>query len=197
MKKLILFNIFLAFAWVTWAQNVNLTDLNAQRLQKQRVSMLVLGGWAVGNIAVGSVLAGQREGVDKNFHLMNAGWNVVNLGLATLGYINAVKTDPSSLDLYATIEAQNSIEKILLLNTGLDVGYMLGGLYLIERSKNATKNPERLEGFGKSIILQGGFLFAFDLVTYFVHTNTRSGVWQDMLTSVYFDGSQVGLVLQF
>jgi len=197
MKKLLLFNIFLAFAWVTWAQNDILLNLNEQRLQKQRVSMLVLGGWAVGNIAVGSVLASQREGVDKNFHLMNAGWNVVNLGLATLGYINAVKTDPASLDTYATIQAQGSIEKILLLNTGLDVGYMLGGLYLIERSKNATKNPERLEGFGKSIILQGGFLFVFDLAAYFVHSKTRSGVWQDMLTSVYFDGSQMGLVLQF
>lgn len=197
MKKLILLNIFLAFAWVAWAQNADLIGLNEQRLQKQRVSMLVLGSWAVGNIAVGSVLAGRREGVDKNFHLMNAGWNVVNLGLATLGYLTAIKTDPASLDLYATLEAQNGIEKILLLNTGLDVGYMLGGLYLIERSKNTEKNPDRLEGFGKSIILQGGFLFVFDLATYFVHTKTRSGVWQEMLTSVYFDGSQVGLVLQF
>jgi len=46
MKKLLLLNIFLAFAWVAWAQNDILLSLNEQRLQKQKVSMLVLGGWA-------------------------------------------------------------------------------------------------------------------------------------------------------
>ena len=38
-----------------------------------------------------------------------------------------------------------NIQKILLLNAGLDVGYMLGGLYLTERSKNTEKNPERIK----------------------------------------------------
>ena len=64
-------------------------------------------------------------------------------------------------------EEQYKIQKILLFNAGLDIGYMLGGAYLIERSKNTANNPERLRGFGKSIILQGGFLFAYDLITYF------------------------------
>jgi len=82
------------------------------------------------------------------------------------------------------------------MNTGLDVGYMLGGLYLIERSKNAEKKPERLKGFGKSIILQGAFLFAFDLTAYFIQAADNSKL-EPVLSSVYFSGDQIGMVINF
>jgi len=32
-----------------------------------------------------------------------------------------------------------------------------------------TKNPERLTGFGESIMLQGAFLLVFDLAVFWVH----------------------------
>ncbi len=197
MKQLLFLLLFISFTVLLFAQSDNLLQINDLRLEKQRIGMLVLGSWAVGNMATGAILVGQRKGEDRYFHLMNIGWNAVNLGLATVGYLNAIHADPSSFDIATTITQQYNIEKILLLNTGLDVGYMLGGLYLMERSKNNNKNPERLKGFGKSIVLQGGFLFAFDLAFYFVHANTRSAEWQQLLSSVYFDGNQVGLVLQF
>lgn len=197
MKKSFLIAFFLVCGMLAFAQSDNLLQINALRLKKQEVGMLILGSWAVGNIATGSILAGQRKGEDRYFHLMNIGWNVVNLGLATVGYLNAIHADPTTFDMASTIQQQYNIEKILLLNTGLDVGYMLGGLYLMERSKNTNKNPERLKGFGKSILLQGGFLFAFDLAFYFTHAQTRSAEWQQLLSSVHFDGNQIGLVLQF
>jgi len=197
MKKLFLSIIFLGIITFLFSQDNNLLEFNQIRLKKQEIGMLVLGGWAVGNIATGALLAGQRSGEDKYFHIMNIGWNAVNLGLATVGYLNAINGDPASYDMAATIQQQYNIEKILLLNTGLDVGYMLGGLYLMERSKNNNKNPERLKGFGKSIILQGAFLFTFDLIFYFTHAQTRSMEWQQLLSNVYFDGNQVGFVLQF
>ncbi len=197
MKKSILILFFWASVWTLFAQSDNVLKFNEVRLQKQRIGMLILGSWAVGNIATGAILAGQRSGEDKYFHQMNIGWNAVNLGLATFGYLNAMNADPASYDMAATIQQQYNIEKILLLNTGLDVGYMLGGLYLMERSKNNNKNPERLKGFGKSIVLQGAFLFTFDLIFYFTHAQTRSIEWQQLLSNVYFDGNQVGFVLQF
>ena len=196
MKKAFLLPLFLLFAGYLVAQELSLPDFNTERLQTQRVSMLVLGGWAVGNIAVGVALFGRHEGEERYFHLMNMGWGVINLGLATAGYLSAIKADPASLDLYQTVKAQHGIQKILLLNTGLDVGYMLGGLYLMERSRNTDKRPERMRGFGKSIILQGAFLFAFDLVTYFVHASANDRL-QPLLSSLYFDGQQLGLVWQF
>ncbi len=172
MKKFFVTTTFLCFALLTVAQVENLELFNKARLDRQRTSMLVLGSWAIGNMAVGGALIGRKDGVEKEFHIMNVGWNVVNLALAGAGYYTAVTTDTGEFDLYQTIQEQQKIEKILLFNAGLDVGYMLGGLYLMERSKNDTKNADRLKGFGKSILLQGAFLFAFDLGAYFyIHQN--------------------------
>lgn len=186
--------MFLAFEGM--AQTVDLTAFNQERLRKQRIGMLVLGGWAVGNMVLGTSLMNSKSGSERYFHMMNAGWNVVNLGLATAGYISAIKADPASFDFQATVAAQQSFQKILLFNAGLDVGYMLGGLYLIERSKNTENNPERLKGFGQSIILQGGFLFAFDLVNYFIHQSADQQL-APLFGQLFFNGSSIGISFQF
>jgi len=169
MRQSYLTILFLLAATALFAQSDFLEDFNTQRLQKQQTGMLVLGTWAALNIAGGLVLSGQKDGVAKNFHLMNAGWNVINLGIAGLGYYSAMHSDPAFFDLPSTLHEQHKFQKILLFNAGLDVGYMLGGAYLIERSKNVLKNTDRLKGFGQSIILQGAFLFVFDLVNYAIH----------------------------
>ncbi len=196
MKLFLLISTLLSLSVIAYAQVGDLTDFNQQRLNRQKTGMLVLGGWAVANIAGGLVLQNNTDGSDKYFHLMNAGWNGVNLAIAGLGYYGAMNSDPSSLDLMGTIQEQYKFQKILLFNAGLDIGYMAGGLYLMERSKNTVNNPERLKGFGRSIILQGGFLFAFDLVNYFIHASHNEAL-SPLLSSFYFTGSNVGLVLQF
>ncbi|MCB0846751.1 MAG: hypothetical protein KDE26_26060, partial [Bacteroidetes bacterium] len=71
-----------------------------------------------------------------------------------------------------TVKAQNQIEKILLFNAGLDLAYIASGAYLIERSKTNPANAGRAEqfnGYGQSLILQGGFLFVFDLTAFLIH----------------------------
>lgn len=196
MKRSLLSFFFLFSALCLWAQADILKDFNESRLEKQRKSMLVLGTWAVGNIAAGSILFNQHEGSERHFHIMNAGWNVVNLGLATLGYFNAIKTDPTTLGLFESMEAQNALEKTFLFNGGLDVGYMLGGLYLMERAKTADKNADQLKGFGKSIVLQGAFLFVFDLAAYFWQNSHQTDI-APLLGQVYFDGQVFGWVVQF
>ena len=198
MRRFYLYLIFqIAFSSILLGQSsLDLTTFNESRLKLQRNSMLVLGTWAVGNIAVGSIMAGHTIGVEKQFHIMNAGWNIINLGLAGIGYYSATTTDPTSLDIYETIKAQQGIQKILLFNAGLDVGYMVGGFYLMERSKNTTKNQDRLKGFGRSILLQGGFLFVFDLCTYFLHQSHDSEI-KNLLSNLTFNGQQVGLFFHF
>ncbi len=52
------------------------------------------------------------------------------------------------------------------------MGYIMTGMYLLERSKNADNHKKRLKGYGQSIIVQGGFLFLFDVIVYyFQHQN--------------------------
>lgn len=149
-----------------------LEDFNLNRIDHQRKAMLTLGGWAVTNMAASGYLSTQREGSDKYFHQMNVYWNVVNLGIAGLGYISVMKENPAAFGLFASADKHYSFQKILLFNAGLDVGYVLGGLYMTERSRrfliNDQAKADRLKGFGNSIMLQGGFLFAFDLVNYFI-----------------------------
>ena len=194
--RYLLMGLLLALASQCWAQSLELTDFNTRRLQKQKTAMLVLGAWAVGNIGSGLALRGGQEGSTRYFHEMNAGWGAVNLVIAGLGYWGTMRSDPGSFDLASTIHEQHKIQKILLFNAGLDVGYMLGGAYLIERSKNTTNRPERLEGFGKSIAMQGAFLFVFDLATYWVHQKGNSEL-DRLLQGLQLGPNGVGLQLWF
>lgn len=101
---------------------------------------------------------------------MNALWNTVNLAIAGFGYYSSLQTDPAVLDLAGSLQKHQAFQKILLFNTGLDVGYIIGGLYLTERSKRPGVDGNRLKGFGNSIMVQGGFLFVFDLANYLIAT---------------------------
>jgi hypothetical protein len=141
-----------------------------RRLQIQRTGMAVLGSWAAANIAAGTTLSVFDE-ERRDFHQMNALWNTVNLGLATAGYLGA-RNPPASPTLAEAIERQHSIEKILLFNAGLDVGYMVGGFYMRELARRDGADP-RLDGWGSSLILQGGFLLAFDVILYLVNRTNR------------------------
>lgn len=157
-----------------------LLTFNEASLQHQRTAMYTLGGWAVANIGIGLALRGSSEGDTRYFHEMNALWNGVNLAIAGIGYYSITRQDPASWELAASFQKHHGFEKILLFNAGLDIGYIAGGLYLTERAKRPGVNQDRLRGFGKSIILQGGFLFVFDLVNYFIASG-RDGALNLML----------------
>jgi len=73
---------------------------------------------------------------------------------------------------------------------------MMGGLYMIERSKNVTENSERWKGFGKSILMQGAFLFAFDVAMAVIISKGNADV-KPLLGSLQFTGDGVGLVFLF
>ena len=195
MHRFTLTFTLLCFSALLYGQT--LTDFNQTRLDRQRNAMLVLGTWAVGNIAAGAILQGQRTGEDQYFHRMNAYWNGINLVLAGSGLYTALTTDPSGLDFAETLRQQGRLEKILLFNAGLDVGYVLGGAYLMERAKRPDQeHPERLRGFGKSIILQGAFLFAFDLGAYF-YVHQEFDLLPGVIGSVQLGAEGIGLTWRF
>lgn len=145
-----------------------LLAFNAERLQLTRGGMGILGGWAVANMGFSGIQYFRTTGATRSFHQMNVMWNVVNLGLAVPGYLGASPGNADSLSLGETIHAQHQIEKILLVNAGLDVGYIMTGFFLREKSKTATKRNDMFKGFGNSLLLQGSFLLLFDSVFYLV-----------------------------
>ncbi|MBN3519549.1 hypothetical protein JYB62_05995 [Algoriphagus lutimaris] len=141
---------------------------NETRTQYNESGMIILGAWALGNMVWVGIGASSTSGQTKAFHQMNLYWNSVNLIIAGIGYWQATREIPST-DLLETMKSQASIEKILLVNAALDIAYMAGGLYLKERGLRLSK--DKFVGFGKSIILQGAFLFTFDALLYTFHVN--------------------------
>ena len=139
-----------------------LERINQIRLGYNQQGMLILGAWAVLNLLWGSIGSFRTRGQSQAFHQMNAFWNVVNLGIAGFGYWQA--TQVAAMNFLEGLVAQQQIEKVLLVNVALDFGYLLLGLYLIERGRRLEK--DRWIGFGKSILLQGAFLLLFDAILY-------------------------------
>ena len=195
MKNLFLF-FSLVLAWQLSGQETPaLKEFNQERQALTRTGMLVLGGWAISNMSVSglSLATGsfdQRPAV-RSFHQMNLGWNAVNLAIASFGYFGS-QTDPSSLSLAESLQAQESIQRTLLFNAGLDLAYMAGGAYLLERAKTSQK-PARDRGFGRAVILNGAFLFVFDAILFWLH-HRRSDSLYEWLPQIQAGAQQVGLV---
>ena len=155
--------LFFVFALPVGAQGfADLEVINQTRLDYNLKGMLILGTWAVVNLILGALASFRTSGQTQAFHQMNAYWNVVNLGIAGFGFWQA--TQVAALNFWEVLAAQQQIEKVLLFNAALDLGYMAIGLLLIERGRRLEK--ERWIGFGKSILLQGAFLLLFDAILY-------------------------------
>ena len=111
--------------------------------------MWVLQGWGLTNMATGIPMAiTSKDPQVSAFFQMNAGWNVVNVGLASASLIRKKSVDTQK------------IKRVFFVNTGLDVGYVIAGILLSQKG-NRNNDPQQL-GFGNSIVLQGTFLFVFD-----------------------------------
>ncbi len=175
----------------------DLESFNAMRLQINRAGMMTLGAWAVGNFVVGGIGWSRSSGSTMYFHQGNVMWNTVNAALAGFGLYGAMSAIPSSFGWHETITEQYAMEKLLLFNAGLDVGYMAAGLYMMERSKNISRHADRFKGYGQALILQGGFLFVFDMVLFAIH-NRHGKMLEGILPAVNMtqQGLQLGLTIQ-
>jgi hypothetical protein len=195
MKKLLLISFLLSFSTNVFSQNLSFPDFNQERLDLNRKGMTVLGSWAGANLITNGVLLANASGSNKAFYQMNIYWNVVNGALASLGLLQRSKNQVN-MSGFQTLEQQHSTEKVFLLNTALDVAYVVGGVYLLEKSKNTTSDQDQLKGFGQSVILQGGFLLLFDGMMYAVHrSHLKKG--RVIFENLSFTGNSVGFTVKF
>ncbi|MBN1302617.1 MAG: hypothetical protein JW995_15470 [Melioribacteraceae bacterium] len=158
------------------AQNRNTSyfeSFNQKRNLINETAMIVLGSWAAGNILIGTYGNIKAKGEAKYFNQFNMMWNVANLGIAAFGYINSLNSDLSGMSNLEILKDYNSLQSFLLLNAGLDIAYIVTGMYLKELAKKSSK-AARLRGYGNSLLLQGGFLLAFDVILFFLHRQNAS-----------------------
>ena len=199
MKRSLFISFCLLFVCISlFGQTDALTQFNTERLHVNKVGMMVLTGWAVGNIGVNAFLTRNASGSDGHFYRMNIYWNLVNLALAIPGLRHSIITDPSALSLAETVNEYNQMGKIVLVNAGLDIAYITSGFLMKEMAKSRENKRNILDGYGRSLILQGGFLLVFDAVLFTALQLKNKGLTK-ILESVQpaMNGGGVGLGLTF
>ena len=173
-KRIFVTTIMLMAALVLNAQEYGQAFEEAS-LAANNAGMYVLGGWALANMAAGAYGWVAYEGEKKYFSQMNLFWNVVNLSIAGFALYSNYSTDVSLMSEGELLEKHLKTEKLFLVNSGLDVGYMGAGLLMRHLSSNSEKRGDLLKGYGNAVILQGGFLLIFDMAMYFIFHDIRPG----------------------
>jgi hypothetical protein len=199
MKYLLLFTLTLLLK-LSFAQTDSIIkQFDYRKNTINHNGMIVLTSWASVNIiGSGAAYSLTKSNEEKEFHLMNASWGIVNLGIALPGLLAKQKTSATIYDLQKN---QTKIEKLFLANAILDVAYISGGFYLKEYSKNQPdiKKQERFNGFGNSVIIQGTGLIVFDLAMTILNNGNRKKHLDPFLkkTSISFTGNYVKLGYRF
>jgi hypothetical protein len=125
---------------------INLPQFNKEQVGINKTAFIVLGSWSAANIITGIAGQANTSGQAKYFHQMNLIWGSVNLVIAGSGYIGARRRN-TGLSLSGSLKQQSVIEKTFLFNAGLDLAYLTGGAYFIEKGKNS--NPDRYKGMAR------------------------------------------------
>jgi hypothetical protein len=198
--KYIFSSIFILLCTLSNAQADSIIkQFDSRKNKLNHNGMIVLSSWAGVNIVgsgIGYALTKSEE--EKNFHLMNASWGIVNLGIALPGLLAKEKTSATIYDLQ---KSQTQAEKLFLANAILDVVYISGGFYMKEYASNQTdiKKQERFNGFGNSVIIQGAGLMAFDLAMTILNNRNRKKHLDPFLkkASISFTGNYIKLGYRF
>lgn len=196
---LIILIIFFAAPACTAQMNVRDTvrEYDKQRLLINLKGMKVLGGWGIGNMAIGGIGYFTAKNDEwKYFHGMNAAWGLINTGIAGYGMARVKMQAQEKLDLNKAYRNYRKDRRILLINMGLDVAYIAAGYYMMDLSSRDHNNPQQLRGFGRSVLIQGAFLLAFDNIMLLSH-NKYSGPWATILDEMRFTGSGFSYVHTF
>jgi len=195
MKKITFITLVLCSASQAFSQQHNDLDIfNRQRNKITRNGMIALGSWSAANLIYSGIATGQTHGTNLYFHQMNVMWGSINLGFAALGYFSLKNKD--GLTLVQSLKQQAGIEKTYLLNIGLDAAYIATGLYLKERAKSRL-NPQKLKGWGESIILQGAALFLLDATMFTAHNMHSKKIYKLMeKTQLGITGNGLGMLVK-
>lgn len=165
MKTLMVALVILSIPTQIFAQGEYFTFCN-QSIKLVNTGMIVLGLWAISNILLGAYGWLRFNGKSLYFHQMNFFWNTVNLLIAGIALYNNYHFDCTLMNPGEILSKHLETEKILLINTFLDAGYIGTGFLLRHFSVKSTNRGHLLQGYGNALLLQGGFLLTFDLFLY-------------------------------
>lgn len=193
-KKVVLTTCLFAICATISAQG-DTTMFFTQSQKINNTGMFILGSWALTNMATGAYGWKNGTGPNKYFHQMNFFWNTVNISIASFALVNNYLTDYSLLTDEQLINNHLKIQKLYLINAGLDILYIGAGYGLKRLSENKIKNKNLMKGYGNSIMLQGGFLLVFDAVMYAIQHSRIINFSGDLSFNLFFDSNIAGIGL--
>ena len=123
----------------------------------QRTVSNRLLAWSVLSITGGALLQVARSPFWRAFGQQAMGWGAIDAALAIFGRRGLEKKVQRGYPPTKAANDLHNLRRLLWFNAGLDVLYMFGGLALLRR------NDETQRGHGAGILVQGIFLFKFDL----------------------------------
>ncbi len=135
--------------------NANFFDYQQQRLN-------ILKYWGIGSMAVGGAALLCPVTEVRQANLQSLTWGAVDVALVLLGQRGARKKaarlQRGALSERKLAKEIRSFRRILQFNTGLDVVYLAGGLWLLA----APANKPDQRGMGIGILVQAAFLLLYD-----------------------------------
>jgi hypothetical protein len=121
-----------------------------------------LRSWAAVSILAGILLQFTTR-LGKGIGVQFIGWGLINYLIAKFGNQSTAarfKQLENPYDQRLQAQEKTKLYRLLLINSGLDILYMLGGFRLAS-TRGRTDDFRKGNGFG--IVFQGGFLLVFDL----------------------------------
>ncbi len=187
------------FIFCANAQEISFKDTvrayDHARITTNAQGMVVLGGWGIANVAAGSIgyFAAQNDGW-KHFHEMNLAWGAVNTGLAAVGYWSARRQARQKPDASRAYHLYLRDKRTFLIGVGLDAAYLAAGAILVNQANSDPAHADQYRGYGRSIVVQGLFLLAFDNIMLASHIKYNSR-WAVILNEMRFTGNGISFRL--
>ncbi len=124
--------------------------------------------WGGANVALGVGLlasAGRDETPQRfGFGVQSAAWGTINLGIVSFALLSGDPAPPTTLA--GAIAAENGWSDLLLLNLGLNVGYMGVGTALAVAAGRGLSRADEVRGHAYGVIVQGAGLLVLDGVAW-------------------------------
>lgn len=120
--------------------------------------------WSGLSMAAGGLLWWRGSPFWRGFGAQAVGWGAIDALIALFGRRAArrrhARLGPAASTEAVTARETQNLLRLLWLNTGLDLLYMAGGVAL---ARTKGRHSPEWRGHGWGIVLQGMFLFFFDL----------------------------------
>ncbi len=139
--------------------------LDSARWAAERTHLRRVGAWGLASMVGGTALALGQAREDRptrhGFGVQTAAWGGINTAIAAGGLLLGGRGEaPHTLS--EAVGREERWNRILLVNVGLNAGYMMTGTALVMASHRGLERGEEVRGHATAVILQGLGLLVLD-----------------------------------